>query len=99
MKDKILKIVVETIHELNEEINSTELQNPTLETRLYGAKSAFDSISLVMLIADIEDKIRQEFGVDIVLADERAMSQLHSPFGRVGYLVQYIEEKIAGDAD
>ena len=92
MKDKIIKIIFDCLVDLNYGINSPELENPTSETRLYGAKSALDSIHLVTLIADVEEKIGEEFGKDIILADERAMSQTRSPFGRVGTLADYIEE-------
>ncbi len=97
MKDRIFEITSSALRELNSSINSPDLENPTVETRLYGAKSALDSISLVTLIADIEDRISTEFGKDIVLADERAMSQTRSPFGRVGTLVDYIELLLAED--
>jgi len=92
MKDEILKIVLECLKAQAAGVDSPELQAPDMTTRLYGAKSALDSIALVTLIADIEEKISEEFGKDIVLADERAMSQTRSPFGRVGTLVEYIEQ-------
>ncbi len=97
MQETIIKIVYDSLAEVNKGILSPELENPSTETRLYGAKSALDSISLVTLIADIEDRISTEFGKDIVLADERAMSQTRSPFGRVGTLVDYIEQLLAED--
>lgn len=92
MKNKINQLVVGAIAELNSELQVEELKSVNAETRLYGSKSALDSIALVTLIADIEDKVSSEFGKDIVLADERAMSQRLSPFGRVGTLVDYIEK-------
>jgi acyl carrier protein len=92
MKDRIFEIITSALGELNASLNSQELYNPTLETRLYGPNAALDSMSLVTLIADIEDRINTEFRIDIVLADERAMSQVRSPFGRVGALVDYIEQ-------
>jgi acyl carrier protein len=95
MKQKIYEVVTGAILELNNELQVEELNSPTSETRLYGSKSALDSISLVTLIADIEDKISAEFGRDIVLADERAMSQRLSPFGRVSTLVDYIEKLLS----
>lgn len=95
MKQKIHEVVTEAIIELNNELQIEDLKTPSSETRLYGAKSALDSISLVTLIADVEDKISSEFGKDIVLADERAMSQRLSPFGRVGTLVDYIEKLLS----
>ena len=92
MKQKITEIIYSCLVDVNHGIGSSELEHPTPETRLYGAKSALDSIGLVTLIADVEEKIGEEFGKDIILADERAMSQTRSPFGRVGTLVDYIEE-------
>jgi acyl carrier protein len=92
MKDRIFQIIASALAELNSSINSNELYNPTLETRLYGLNAALDSMSLVTLISDIEDRINTEFQIDIVLADERAMSRARSPFGSVGTLVEYIEQ-------
>jgi acyl carrier protein len=97
MNNKIHEIVTQAIADLNSELQMDELNSPTSETRLYGSKSALDSISLVTLIADIEEKISSEFGKEIILADERAMSQRLSPFGRVGTLVDYIEKLLAED--
>ena len=98
MKDKIHQLVIGAIAELNSELQVEELNSVSAETRLYGSKSALDSIALVTLIADIEDKVSSEFGKDIVLADERAMSQRLSPFGRVGTLVDYIEKLLSEDS-
>ena len=97
MKDKILKTVSDCLLNLNSSLNSAELEKPTFETRLYGSNSVLDSITLVTLIADIEDRISMEFGKDIILADERAMSQTRSPFGQVGTLVDYIEQLLEND--
>lgn len=92
MKEKISGIVLQSLVEVTKDLNTPELNSPTFETRLYGGNSALDSMSLVTLIADIEDRINSEFGKDIVLADERAMSQTRSPFSRVGALVDYVEQ-------
>ena len=40
---------------------------------------------------DIKKNIEEEFDVSITIADERAMSQKHSPFRTVGILADYIE--------
>ncbi len=92
MKNQIHKIVTEAIAELNDELHSEELKSITTDTRLYGSKSALDSIALVTLISDIEESVGSQFGKDIVLADERAMNERVSPFARVGTLIDYIEK-------
>ncbi len=75
MQQKIEKIIVEALVELNEELENDNLNNPTSETKLYGGSGALDSLALVSLITDLEEKISEEFEKDIILADEKAMSQ------------------------
>ncbi len=91
MREDITQIVLSAYTGLAEDMGLELAVKPDEETRLYGAKSGLDSIALVNLIADIEDSISSELGKDIILADERAMSQTRSPFRRVGSLVDYIE--------
>ena len=89
--ERIENIIIETLKEYNQEKESTKLHNPTSKTRLYGEESIFDSMGLVYLITDIEEKISDEFSKNIVLADEKAMSQKTSPFKDVETLAKYIQ--------
>jgi acyl carrier protein len=59
-------------------------------TYLIGSGSLLDSLGLVNLIVDLEQRLADEYGISITLADERAMSQKHSPFRTVGSLAEYI---------
>ncbi|MBD3843955.1 MAG: hypothetical protein IE909_19185, partial [Campylobacterales bacterium] len=43
-------------------------------------------------ITDLEERISDEFEKDIVLADEKAMSQKASPFRNVETLTNYIQK-------
>lgn len=92
MKQKIEEIILEVLTEMNEELENENLNNPTSETKLYGGNGALDSLSLVSLITDLEEKISDEFEKDIILADEKAMSQKTSPFRNVETLTNYIQK-------
>lgn len=92
MKNKIEKIIIEALKEINEELENEVLENPTHETNLYGVNGALDSLALVSLITDLEEKISDEFDKDIILADEKAMSQRTSPFRNVESLTSYIQK-------
>jgi acyl carrier protein len=94
MQQKIEKIIVEALEELNEELENESLNEITKETKLYGGNSALDSLALVSLITDLEERISDEFDKDIVLADEKAMSQRTSPFRNVESLTNYISNLI-----
>lgn len=95
MRDSILVLICACLRDLHPETDSPELVNPSEDTRLYGAKSPLDSLGLVMLLAEVEQRLAEEVGLDLVLADEKALSQARSPFRRVGTLTDYILERAA----
>lgn len=57
---------------------------------IYGENGVLDSISLVSLILLIEEKIQDEFNCEILLANEKAMSQVNSPFNNYHSLTHFI---------
>lgn len=94
-RDTVLKVFLETLHELGEDLERPELLEADEKTRLFGARSALDSINLVNLIADLEERLNDDFDVEVTLADQTAMSQINSPFRRVSSCVDYIMELIS----
>ena len=87
----VIEIVVAGVREAlvlaSPEAESTEL---TEETRLIGAGAVHDSLGLVTAVLEIEQRLADEHDLVVVLADERAMSQKHSPFRSVGALTDYV---------
>ena len=94
MRDKVLDIVKSAVDDLNQELGYQELENPSEVTGLHGNDGGIDSLSLVSLIVDIESNVGNEFGKEVVLADEKAMSQRNSPYRNVGALVDFIMERL-----
>lgn len=92
MKEKVISLICAALRDLGEELKLASLAQPTPDTRLFGPKSVLDSMALVSLIADLEDRLAREFGRNLVLADERAMSQVRSPFRSVDSLAGHIEK-------
>ena len=52
-------------------------------------------MGLVSLIVAVEESVSDEFGVEITLADQRAMSQEKSPFLSSASLAEYAGKLIA----
>jgi len=88
----VLDIVIETAKEVGEEQESQALIDATEETLLFGRN--LDSMGVVFLVTDLEEKVSEEYGVDITLADARAMSQRTSPFRSVNTLTNYTRSLI-----
>lgn len=89
-RQRILEIVYASIETINElMVNDAKLELKE-ETRLFGRKSELDSLGLVTLIVDIEQRLADKLGVEVSLTDEKAMLQARSPFRDVRSLVDYI---------
>lgn len=91
-KDAVANLVLGTIKELIDERVIKDLGSVDLKTKLYGRESGLDSLALVALISEIEERAADILNVDINLADERAMSMTRSPFRTAESLTHYICE-------
>jgi acyl carrier protein len=94
-RPEVLQLVLRRLAALGRELGKPELESADEQTRLFGEASSLDSIGLVTLIADLEEDLRRATGRDVVLADEKAMSRLTSPFRRVGLLADHIVATLA----
>jgi len=59
---------------------------------IFGPTAALDSLGLVNLLADLEYRLGERFGRDVVLASEQAMSRSRSPFRDLDSLTEYTME-------
>ena len=64
------------------------------DTILFGPTGLLDSVGLVSLVLAVEQEVSERFGVAVALADEKALSQRHSPFRSIGTLVDYAAQEI-----
>ena len=92
IRDKLVNLILETLRELNEDLDLDAFGDPGPETRIFGQDGGLDSVALVALMADLEEKVAREFRRDIIIADDRAMSRKRSPFRSVSTLADYLEE-------
>jgi hypothetical protein len=84
----------ETIHQLVIET----LPQPVSSTNgelIFGPGGALDSLALVGFLADLEYRLAEKFGREVVLASEQAMSRSRSPFRDASALTEYIVELLA----
>lgn len=89
--------ILNLIHAAIDEVNTTLPPDRQIakspETELFGRGSRLDSLGLVNLVIATEARLT-ESGMEIALADERAMSRKQSPFRTVSSLCDYIAERI-----
>lgn len=96
--EKIRALILSALDEVNQQLPPASQFKPSADTVLFGLGGVLDSLGLVNLIVAVEQKIEEEFGLALTLADERAMAQRHSPFRTVATFVDYIAQQIDGQS-
>ncbi|WP_255947782.1 hypothetical protein [Streptomyces odontomachi] len=94
MTDRILQLIASAIEEINEMREEDIPTDDILDLRLYGSGGVFESMYLVAFLSQVEEGLEDEFGVDVSLASEKAVSLRVSPFSSVRRLIAFIEEEL-----
>lgn len=87
---RIEDFIISSLQEVQADLNGQEPGSYNSDTKIFGRQGLLDSMGMVSLITDLEEKIEDEFNISLILADERAMSEKKSPFRSVSLLAQYI---------
>ena len=82
------------IDELNQMLPPEDRLKKDLEAPLAGDSGRLDSAGLINLIAATEQKTATEFHRDILLTDERTLSQISQVFRTLGTLADYIHQRL-----
>jgi acyl carrier protein len=80
-QERILRAIYNAVDEVNGQLPKGKNLDKAPDTVLYGRPGKLDSLGLVSLIVTVEQNIHDEFGTDVTLADDRALSQRNSPSG------------------
>ena len=87
--DQIQTVVLDAMRATNQARDTASQLMVAADAPIFGPDSSLDSLGLVGLLLDVEEGL-QAIGCDVVLSDERAVSQKRSPFRNVPSLVAYV---------
>jgi len=90
VKSEVVEIILSVIREGLKRKEGAPRVDLSGETRLSGKGAFLDSLALVQLLIDIEERVGDHYGVSVALMDERAMSEKNSPFITVSSLANYL---------
>lgn len=88
----IISILLKALRELNQQLPDERHIEVSPDTTLFGMGGVLDSLGLVTLIMLVEEQIADELGVELIIADEKAMSLKNSPFRSVNTLSDYVSQ-------
>ncbi|MGQ0504507.1 MAG: hypothetical protein ACT4TC_04250 [Myxococcaceae bacterium] len=83
-------IVVKSLEEALAQAGAPVPPSINSDTVLVGKSAVLDSLGVVSMIVEIEQRVEAEHGVSVTLADDKAMSQKNSPFRTVGVLTDHL---------
>ena len=84
-----IKIVLSALRDAVDQ-NGGDASGVTEETVIVGSGAVIDSIGVVSLIVDVEQRLEMDHQVSVTLANDRAMSQRNSPFRTPSVLADHI---------
>ena len=90
-----LKIVIASIQEVFAQTGMDASTDIGEETVLVGKDAVLDSLGVVSLIVEVEQRVEGEHGASVTLANDKAMSQRNSPFRTVGVLTDHLLAMVA----
>ncbi len=91
-RDAILRLIIETIDEINAEQEPDGRMERSVDAVILGQGSKLDSLGLVNLVIALEQRFEESFEVELGLMDEEVMFAEPSPLETVGSLLTYIED-------
>ncbi len=92
MKEKITKIIIDSINDFNEDLADDEKISTELDSNIYGGNSPLDSMGLVSFIVNLEQFLEDELNESLSLADEKAMSRKSNPYKSINTLADFVLE-------
>jgi acyl carrier protein len=91
-------IVVASLAEVLIQSGLPALDSVTEDTVLVGKDAVLDSLGVVSLIVEVEQRVEQGQNVSITLANDKAMSQRNSPFRTVAVLTDHLVAIVAEES-
>ncbi|MEU3957837.1 hypothetical protein AB0F45_37115, partial [Streptomyces achromogenes] len=75
MNDRLLALIQDVIEEVNERRDEKIPVTELTSLALYGDNGVFDSMQLVNFLTQVEEAVEDEYGEEISLTSEKAVSQ------------------------
>ncbi|MFH2049145.1 MAG: hypothetical protein ABIJ12_06840 [bacterium] len=92
--EKTTNLVFDAITNLNQQRNSSQLIDKSLDTVLVGSSSKLDSLGLVTFVISVEERIDEIFNRSVALTNFDFFYNSGNESLTVGSLINYITSKI-----
>ena len=87
-------VIIQVVRQIADE-RGIEVAVVDSETVLIGPEAFLDSVGLVSVVMEIEARLDEDFGVEVSLTSDAAMSRERSPLRTVGSIREFVTEQVA----
>jgi acyl carrier protein len=94
LRERIVEVLLDVAREVTGSLDNPVAVAKGVEAPLYGQDGSLDSLGLVSFLAAVEQALDERLNLRVTLADERAVSQRHSPFRTIGTLADYAASQV-----
>ena len=84
------EIVIASLNEVFAQTGTPVPESIGEDTVLVGSDPVLDSLGVVQLIVEVEQRVEQGHDISVTLANDKAMSARNSPFRTVGVLADHV---------
>ena len=95
-RERILNVIYQAIDDVNQQLPKDHRLTKSPNAELYSPSSTLDSLGAVNLILAVEERIEEEFGIAINIADSSVLNRESNPFKSVSTLSEYLEAILRG---
>lgn len=93
--DEVLRLIYESISDLNQQLPEQDRIRKSLSTVLFGAGGTLDSLGLANFIVILEQKLEESYGFRVDLTEDDPFSPTTGHFRTVNSLATYVSELAA----
>ncbi len=90
MNERVLQAMFKAMDEVNQVLPKEQRLEKSVDTVVLGNQGTLDSLGLVNLIVAIEQKIEEDFGVTIIMTEEKIILEDDRPVKTIGTLAEDI---------
>lgn len=93
-REKIEDVVYGAVDELNKQLPAGVQIGKSADSVIYGRHGKLESLDFLTLIMEVEARVKDDLGIELVLSNESLLSEHDSQFRTVGTLIDFLESTI-----
>lgn len=94
-KQSVIAMILDVLEELNRQLKPEQRVPVATDSRLYYKGGRLDSLALVNLIVLVEERVAEQWGVEVSLSDVTLTSRTNNPFESVDALADHLCRLVA----